>query len=86
MNAVMRFDRLRLFFARLWAFVRGGDLQNRGQYNGEMGHFIASWGQWPGHEANFPILARLLWEIGKKAEAVRQDGDYRNHKTRSGSS
>jgi hypothetical protein len=31
-----------------------------------IGELLASWGRWPGHEANFPALGRLLWEMGKE--------------------
>ena len=32
----------------------------------EMGHFLSSYGRFPGHEANYPVLSRLLWEMGKE--------------------
>jgi len=32
----------------------------------EMGNLLSSYGRFPGHEANYPVLSRLLWEMGKE--------------------
>jgi hypothetical protein len=41
----------------------------------EMGHFLSSHGRWPGHEANFPVLDRILWEIGKERKKKEEKRD-----------
>ncbi len=48
---------------RLWRKGYSGD---GGAYQGEMGRIISSCDRFPAHEVSYPVLERLLFQIGKK--------------------
>ncbi len=40
--------------------------RKREKWQEHIDDFVSFYGRWPGHEANYPLLNRLLWEIGKR--------------------
>jgi hypothetical protein len=67
--------RLRSPLARFFGGVKKRGGEDRDTHTEELGHFSSSWGRWPGHEVNFPVLTRILWELGKSRERAARDED-----------
>lgn len=59
-------------FRRLMRRIRRPREGGPGEHAEERG-LSASWARWPGHEANFPAISRLLWEIGKSREKEEKE-------------
>ena len=41
----------------------------------ELGHLLSSYGRFPGNEANYPVLSRVLWELGKEKRQTKETKD-----------